>query len=151
MSTKSLLSQLEAVNIKITPGAIEILKNSKIPANMVVKELNKKWKGRTKPITVKDAIDLMLNSNKYQQISKQLHKELKARGNGFISVPRRYRHSFYTLKQFQEPVSAGQVAKITKLKTNTERVYLNFLASEGIIKKIKGKKDKILYLIPKLE
>ena len=53
MSTKSLLSQLEAVNIKITPGAIEILKNSKIPANMVVKELNKKWKGRTKPITVK--------------------------------------------------------------------------------------------------
>ena len=151
MSTKSLLSQIEAVNIEITPGAIEILKNSKIPASMVVNELKKKWKGRTKPITVKDAIDLMLNSNKYQQISKQLHKELKARGNEFISVPRRYRHSFYTLKQFQEPVSAGQVAKITKRKTNTERVYLNFLASEGIIKKIKGKKDKILYLIPKLE
>ncbi|MHA1944644.1 MAG: hypothetical protein ACXAC6_04395 [Candidatus Hodarchaeales archaeon] len=148
MSTKSLLSQLEAVNVKITPGAIEILKNSKIPANMIIKELTKKWKGRTKPITVKDAIDLMLNSNKYKEISKQLHKELKARGDDFISVPRLYRHSFYTLKQFQEPVSAGQVAKITKRKTNTERVYLNFLASEGIIEKIKGKNDKILYLIP---
>jgi Fic family protein len=148
MSTKSLLSQLEAVNIDITPGAMEILKNSKIPPKMIIKELTKKWKGRTKPITVKDAIDLMLTSDKYEQISKQLHKELKARGNEFVSVPRRYRHSFYTLKQFKEPVSAGQVAKITKRKTNTEKVYLNFLASEGIIKKIKGKNDKILYLIP---
>ncbi len=148
MSTKSLLSQLEAVNLQITPGAIEILKNSKIPASMIIKDLTKKWKSRTKPITVKDAIDLMLNSDKYEQISKQLHKELKSRVNGFISVPRRYRHSFYTLKQFKEPVSAGQVAKITRRKTSTERVYLNFLASKGIIEKIKGKNDKILYLIP---
>ena len=148
MPTKSLLNQLKATKIQITPGAIEILKNSKIPTSMIVNDLTKKWKNRTKPITVKDAIDLMLSSEKYEQISKQLHKEIKTRKKAFISVPRKYRHSFYTLKQFKEPVTAGQVAKKTKRKTNTERVYLNYLAAEGFVNKTKGKDNKILYLIP---
>ncbi len=147
MPRKNLLSKLESAKIQITPGAIEILENSNVPTSMLFKDLTQIWKGRTKPITVKDAIDLMLNSDKYVQISKKVHKELKARQVGFIDVPRRYRHSFYTLKRFKEPVSAGQVAKVTRRKTATERIYLDFLVSDGIIKKIKTKKGKILYLI----
>ena len=147
MSNKKLLSQLESAKIQITPGAIEILNNSNIPTSMLYKDLNQIWKGRTKPISVKDAIDLMLNSDKYVQISKKVHKELKARQDAFIEVPRRYRQSFYTLKRFKKPVSAGQVAKVTRRKTATERVYLNFLVTEGIVKKIKNQNDKILYSI----
>ena len=147
MSRKKLLSQLENAKIQITPGAIEILNNSNIPTSMLYKDITQIWKGRTKHITVKDAIDLMLNSDKYVQISRKVHKELKARQDGFIEVPRRYRQSFYTLKRFKEPVSAGQVAKVTRRKTATERVYLNFLVSEGIVKKIKTQNSKILYSI----
>jgi hypothetical protein len=147
MSRKNLLSQLENAKIQITPGAIEILNNSNIPTSMLYKDITQIWKGRTKPITVKDAIDLMLNSDKYVQIAKKVHKELKAREDGFIEVPRLYRQSFYTLKRFKEPVSAGQVAKLTRRKTATERVYLNFLVSEGIVKKIKTQNSKILYSI----
>ncbi|MHA1207387.1 MAG: hypothetical protein ACTSSO_07460 [Candidatus Hodarchaeales archaeon] len=147
MSKKNLLSQLENAKIQITPGAIEILNNSNIPTSMLYKDITQIWKGRTKPITVKDAIDLMLNSDKYVQIAKKVHKELKARQDGFIEIPRLYRRSFYTLKRFKEPVSAGQVAKLTRRKTATERVYLNFLVSEGIVKKIKTQNSKILYSI----
>jgi hypothetical protein len=148
MSRKNLVGQLESAKIQITPGAIEVLKNSNVPTDMIIKDLTKVWKGRTTPISVKDAVELMLNSDKYAQMSKNVHKELKARQENFISVPRRYRHSFYTLKRFKEPVSAGQVAKITRRKTATERVYLNFLVSEGIVEKVQTKDDKILYLIP---
>ena len=151
MSRKNLLSQLEKAKIQITPGAIEILKNSNVPMSMLLKDLTRICKGRSKPITVKDAINLMLNSDKYVQISKKVHKELKARRKDFIEVPRQYLHSFYTLKRFKGPVSAGQVAKITRRKTATERIYLNFLVSEGIVKKTKTEKDKILYLVPKLD
>ncbi|MCK4849014.1 MAG: hypothetical protein KAT16_08325 [Candidatus Heimdallarchaeota archaeon] len=148
MSRKNLLSQLESAKIQVTPGAIEILKNSNVPTSMLIKDLAKIWKGRTKPVTVKDAINLMLNSDKYVQISKQVHKELKTRKKDFIDVPRRYRHSFYTLKRFKEPVSAGQVAKITRRKTATERIYLDYLVSEGIIEKRRTSINKILYSVP---
>jgi len=148
MSKNNLVSQLENAKIQITPGAIEILKNSNVPVSMLFEDLTQIWKGRDKPITIKDAIDLMLNSDKYVQISKKLHKELKARQKDFIEVPRQYRHSFYTLKRFKEPVSAGQVAKVTRRKTGTERIYLNFLVTQGIVKKTKTQNNKILYLIP---
>ena len=148
MSRKNLLTQLENAKIQITPGALEILKNSNVPTSMLFKDLTQIWKDRNKPITVKDAIDLMLNSDKYVQLSKKVHKELKAKRKGFIEVPRQYRQSFYTLKKFKEPVSAGQVAKITRRKTATERIYLNSLVSEGFVKKTKTQNDKIHYSIP---
>jgi len=148
MPKKNLSGQLKNVKIQITPGAIEILNNSNVPTSMIIQDITKIWKDRTKPVTVKDAIDLMLNSDKYVQISKKVHKELKARQDDFIDVPRRYRHSFYTLKRLKKPASAGQVAKVTRRKSATERIYLDFLVSVGIIKKKKVQNGKTLYLIP---
>ena len=96
-------------------------------------------------------IDLMLNSDKYVQLSRKLHKELKEKVEEISSVPRVLRRTYFTLKRLEAPISAGQVSQITHRKTSTERVYLNKLTKAGLVKKIMTKKDKIHYSIIKLK
>ena len=147
MSNEELIKELEKSNIHVTPSAIEVLNNSNVPVDMLIQDLKKLYKGKTKPLTVKNAIDLMLNSDKYVQFAKKLRKELKTRTEDFIDVPRKYRRSYYTLKRINEPVSAGQVANRTKRKTATEKQYLDFLVSTGFVTKIQTENNKILYLV----
>jgi Fic family protein len=147
MPQLELFQELDRINIQITPGATEILKNSNVPLSMLLQEIKKKWKGKTQAITVKDAIEIMLTSDRYAKISRKVQKELKTKVTEAITVPRIYRKTYYTLKRYNMPVTAGQVAQITHRKTNTERIYLNKLVEAGYLKKSSGKKKKTLYFI----
>ncbi len=149
MSKPDLLSELERLKIQITPGASEVLKNSKVPQAMLVKEIKKRWKQNSSALTVKDAINLMLNSDKYVQISKTVHKELKTLVDETSAVPRLLRKTFFALKKANTPATAGRISQITRRKTNTERVYLNKLTELGLIKKGRTNKNKIHYSILK--
>ncbi|PWI47544.1 hypothetical protein CEE45_11480 [Candidatus Heimdallarchaeota archaeon B3_Heim] len=151
MSEPDLSVELESLKIQITPGATEVLLNSNVPQAMLVKEIKKRWEKDTTALTVKDAIDLMLNSDKYVQLSRKLHKELKEKVEEISSVPRILRRTYFTLKRLEAPISAGQVSQITHRKTSTERVYLNKLAKAGLVKKVTTKKNKIHYSIIKLK
>ena len=149
MSKPDLVSTLEGLKIQITPGATEVLMNSKVPHSMLVKEIKKRWQEDHSALTVKDAIDLMLNSDKYIQLSQKVHQELKEKVEETSTVPRLLRRTYFTLKQFNTPVSAGQISRITHRKTSTERVYLNRLTKAGLVKKYSKKNKKIHYSIIK--
>ena len=151
MSDSDLFTELTHLKVQITPGAAEVLKNSNVPKAMILKEVKKMWIDKSDAITVKDAINLMLNSDKYIQLSRKVHKELKEKVKTTIQVPRLLRRSFYSLKQFDKPVTAGQVAQRTHRKTSTERIYLNELAAKGLISKSQGKTDKTLYSISEMD
>ena len=151
MSESNLFTELKQLKIQITPGAAEVLKNSNVPKAMILKEVKERWIDKSDAITVKDAINLMLNSDKYIQLSRKVHKELKEKVKTSIQVPRLLRRSFYSLKQFDKPVTAGQVAQRTHRKTSTERIYLNELAAKGLISKSQGKTDKTLYSISEMD
>ncbi len=151
MSESNLFKELKQLKIQITPGAAEVLKNSNVPKAMILKEVKKKWIDKSDAITVKDAINLMLNSDKYIQLSRKVHKELKEKVQPSIQVPRLLRRSFYTLKNFDNPVTAGQVAQRTHRKTSTERIYLNKLAAKGFVSKIQDKNSKTLYSISEMD
>ncbi|MHA1975503.1 MAG: hypothetical protein ACW98F_02845 [Candidatus Hodarchaeales archaeon] len=151
MSKPDLASKLRHMKIQITPGANEVLMNSNVPQAMLVKEIKKRWKIDPSALTVKDAIDLMLSSDKYVQVSQKLHKELKEKVEETSAVPRLLRKTYFTLKQLNIPASAGQVSRITRRKTNTERVYLNKLTKVGLVKKFSTKNNKIHYSIIKLK
>ncbi|MHA1993074.1 MAG: hypothetical protein ACW97Z_00870 [Candidatus Hodarchaeales archaeon] len=149
MSKPDLSKELERLKIQITPSAAEVLMNSKVPHAMLVKEIKKRWEKDTSALTVKDAIDLMLNSDKYVKLSQTVHKELKEKVEETSTVPRLLRKTYFTLKKLSGPVTAGQVSRITRRKTNTEQVYLNRLTKLGLIKKDLLKNNKIHYLIIK--
>jgi Fic family protein len=151
MSELDLFAELEQIKIQITPGAAEVLKNSNIPEAMILKEVKRNWKNKSKAITVKDAINLMLNSDKYVQISQKVHKELKETAQISEQVPRLLRRSFFTLKQFNKPVTAGQIAQRTHRKTSTERVYLNKLVAQGFVVKNQRKDNKSVYSLTVIE
>ncbi len=149
MSKPDLLSELEQLKIQITPGATEVLKNSNVPHAMLIEEIKRHWKKDSSALTVKDAIDLMLNSDKYVQMSQTVHKELKKRIEETSIVPRLLRKTYFTLKRFNTPVSAGQVSRITRRRKNTEKVYLNKLTNIGLVKKTTRPDNKIHYSIIK--
>ncbi len=149
MSKPDLSKELERLKIQITPSAAEVLMNSKVPYAMLVKEIKKRWEKDTSALTVKDAIDLMLNSDKYVKLSQTVHEELKEKVEETSTVPRLLRKTYFTLKKLSGPVTAGQVSRITRRKTNTEKVYLNRLTKLGLIKKDLLKNNKIHYLIIK--
>jgi hypothetical protein len=150
MSELDLFAELEQIKIQITPGAVEVLKNSNIPEAMILKEIKYSWKNKSKAITVKDAINLMLNSDKYVQISQKVHKELKETAQISEQVPRLLRRSFFTLKKFDKPVTAGQVAQRTHRKTSTERIYLDKLVAQGFVVK-NQRKNKSVYSLTIVE
>ena len=147
MSELDLLAELKQIKIQITPGAAEVLKNSNIPDAMILKEVRSKWKNKSETITVKDAINLMLNSDKYVQMSRGVHKELKEIAELSKQIPRLLRRSFFTLKHFDTPVTAGQIAQRTRRKTTTEKIYLNKLAEQGFVTKKKRKDNKSVYSV----
>ncbi|MHA2289014.1 MAG: hypothetical protein ACXABG_09525 [Promethearchaeota archaeon] len=149
MSKPDLSSELESLKIQITPGAAEVLMNSNVPHAMLIKEIRKRWENDTSTLTVKDAIDLMLNSDKYVKMSLTVHAELKEKIEETSTVPRLLRKTYFTLKQLTDPASAGEISRITRRKTNTERVYLNKLTKLGLIKKTIRKNNKTHYSIIK--
>ena len=135
MSEADLLTELKALDFQITPSALEVIKNSHMQINDLLTGIKTSWKSKEKIITVKEAINLILDSRQ-AGISREIASEIKAHEK-FIPVPRHLRRTYAVLKRFEEPVTAGYVARITHRKKATEEIYLNQLVKSGFVEKKK--------------
>ena len=140
MSEADLLNELKAIDFQITPSALEVIKNSHVQINDLLTGIKTSWKSKEKIITVKEAINLILDSRE-AGISREIALEIKAHEK-FVPVPRHLRRTYTVLKRFEEPVTAGYVARITHRKKTTEEIYLNQLVKNGFVKKKKQKGRK---------
>ncbi|MFX0084978.1 MAG: hypothetical protein ACFFAU_04825 [Candidatus Hodarchaeota archaeon] len=145
MSENDLLSKLKANNFQVTPGALEVFKNSHIPVNDLVNDIVLSWGDDEKIITTKKAIKVMLNSQKFSIFSKEIVSEIKERAAATVVVPRHLMRTYAIMKRFGESsVTPGQIARISRRKKNTEKIYLEQLVKEGYVKK-RIKNSKALY------
>ncbi|MFW9904626.1 MAG: hypothetical protein ACFFFH_09860 [Candidatus Thorarchaeota archaeon] len=133
MSETDLLDKLKAIDFQITPGALEVIKNSHMQINDLLTGIETSWKSKEKIITVKEAINLILDSRQ-AGISREIASEIKTHKK-FVPVPRYLRRTYTILKRFEEPVTAGYVSRISHRKKTTEEIYLNQLAKDGFVKK----------------
>ncbi|MFX0050498.1 MAG: hypothetical protein ACFE8U_04310 [Candidatus Hermodarchaeota archaeon] len=146
MAAKELVNKLKSIDFQVTPGALEIINSSRIPVDELIEEIYDSWKEDEKLITVKRAINLILvikKSPKYAATSKEVISELKSRFKEEPKVSRLLRRTYFTLKHFDNPVTAGHIARITRRKKITEKLYLNQLVQQGLVKKVRkeGKED----------
>ena len=145
MSESDFLDKLKAIDFQITPGALEVIKNSHVQINDLLTGIEISWKREEKIITVKEAINLILSS-KHAEVSRAIVSEIKAHEK-FIPVPRRLRRTYTILKRFDKPVTAGYVARITHRKKSTEEIYLNQLVITGFVRKERKAGKKAHYRV----
>ena len=148
MSESNFLAKLKALDFQITPGALEVIKNSHVPFGDLIADIQKFWEGEEKIITVKEAINLMVRSREDIAISREVVSEIKARKE-YVPVPRQFRRTYTILKRFEQPVTAGYVARITHRKKSTEEIYLNQLVKLGFVTEIQKDNEKKRYHIKK--
>ncbi|MFX0206555.1 MAG: hypothetical protein ACFFDT_11270 [Candidatus Hodarchaeota archaeon] len=145
MSESDLLDKLKAMDFQITPSALEVIKNSHIQIKDLLNGIEHSWKSEKKIITVKEAINLILDS-RHAGISREIASEIKAHEK-FIPISRRLRRTYTILKGFEKPVTAGHVARITHRKKTTEEIYLNQLVIDGFVKKERKERKRTYYRI----
>lgn len=148
MAESELLSKLKANNFKVTPGAMEVLKNSHIPVNDLVNDIAISWGDEERIITTKKAIRVMLNSQKFSIFSKEITEEIKKKVEPVVVVPRHLMRTYAIMKRFgNTPVIPGRIAQITHRKKETEKIYLEELVKNGFIKKKLKEKNQYFYQI----
>jgi hypothetical protein len=148
MSENDLLSKLKANNFQVTPGALEVLKNSHIPVDDLVNDISLSLGDDERIITTKKAIKVMLNSQKYSVFSKEVVSEIKSRTAITVVVPRHLMRTYAIMKRFgKSPVTPGQIASISHRKKATEKIYLEELAKEGYVKRHLKGLNEIYYQI----
>ncbi|MFX1282507.1 MAG: hypothetical protein ACFFB5_02590 [Promethearchaeota archaeon] len=147
MSESDFLDKLKALDFQITPSALEVIKNSHMQINDLLTGIERSWKNDTKIITVKEAINLILDSRQ-AGISREIASEIKAHER-FIPIPRRFRRTYSILRRFEKPVTAGHIARISHRKKITETIYLNQLVIDGFVKKEEKGNKGIFYQIVK--
>lgn len=148
MSEKDLLKKLEANNFQVTPGALEVFKNSHIPVNELVNDITLSWTTEERVITTKRAVKVMLNSQKFSVFSREIIQEIKSRTKQSIVVPRHLMRTYSIMKRFSnKTVKAGQIAQITHRKKATEKIYLEELVKQGFAQKITDESNEIYYQI----
>jgi hypothetical protein len=148
MAESELLSKLKANNFKVTPGAMEVLKNSHIPVNDLVNDIAISWGDEERIITTKKAIRVMLNSQKFSIFSKEITEEIKKKVEPVVVVPRHLMRTYAIMKRFgNTPVIPGRIAQITHRKKETEKIYLEELVKNGFIKKKLKEKNQYSYQI----
>jgi len=145
MSETDLIDKLKAMDFQITPSALEVIKNSHMQINDLLTGIETSWKSKEKIITVKEAINLILDSRQ-AGITREIVSEIKAHEK-FVPVPRQLRRTYTILKRFEEPVTAGHIARITHRKKTTEKIYLNRLVKDGFAKKERKGRKAIHYWI----
>ncbi|UCG90159.1 MAG: hypothetical protein JSU57_00090 [Candidatus Heimdallarchaeota archaeon] len=145
MSESELLDKLKAMDFQITPGALEVIKNSHMQISDLLTGIEHSWKSDQKIITVKEAINLILNSRQ-AGISREIVSEIKTHEK-FVPIPRRLRRTYTILKRLEKPVTAGHIARITHRKKTTEQIYLNQLVIDGFVKKERTGNKGIYYRI----
>lgn len=145
MSETDLIDKLKAMDFQITPSALEVIKNSHLQINDLLTGIETSWKSKEKIITVKEAINFILDSRQ-AGISREIVSEIKAHEK-FIPVPRQLRRTYTILKRFERPVTAGHIARITHRKKTTEEIYLNQLVKDGLVKKKREGRKAIRYWI----
>jgi Fic family protein len=133
MSETNLIDKLKAMDFQITPSALEVIKNSHMQIDDLLTGIKTSWKSKEKIITVKEAINLILDSRQ-AGISREIASEIKSHEK-FVPVPKHLRRTYSILKRFEEPVTAGYVARITHRKKATEEIYLNQLVKSGFVKR----------------
>ncbi len=146
MSESNFLAKLKALDFRITPGALEVMKNSHVPLGDLIADIQKFWEEEERIITVKKAINLMVRSQRDIAISREVVSEIKAREK-YIPVPRQLRRTYTILKRFEKPVTAGYIARITHRKMTTEEIYLNQLVKLGFVTEIQKGNEKKRYQI----
>ena len=145
MLESDLLSRLEQLDFKITPGALQVLENSHITPEEIIEDIREHWNPeKEKIITVKEAINFMLESSKFAKISLELKKEIKSRKKP-NDLPMKYQKTFNILKKLNRKATAGEVARFTRRKGNTESIYLNNLVKLGYVSKTVSKNNKSNY------
>ena len=145
MSETELLDKLKELDFQITPSALEVIKNSHMQINDLLTGIETSWKSKEKIITVKEAINLILDSRQ-AGISREIASEIKTHEK-FVPIPRHLRRTYTILKRFEEPVTAGYVARISHRKKTTEEIYLNQLVRDGFVKKEQEGRKAIRYQI----
>ena len=145
MSDENLLTQLEKNNFKITPGALEIFKNSHIPIDDLITDILKNWVNKKRLITVKSAINILLTSRKVDVISREITAEIKEKFT-YIEAPRYLQRTFSILKRLNSPAQAGNVAQISHRKKETEKKYLEQLFKLNFINR-KEEKGRIFFML----
>lgn len=148
MSEKDLLKKLEANDFQVTPGALEVLKNSHISVNELVNDITQSWTNEERIITTKRAVKIMLSSQKFSVFSREIVQEIKSRTKHSIVVPRHLMRTYAIMKRFSnKTVKAGQIAQITHRKKATEKIYLDELVQKGFAKKESDESNEIYYQI----
>jgi Fic family protein len=148
MSENELLRKLEANDFQVTPGALEVFKNSHISINDLVKDITLSWDTEERIITTKRAVKVMLNSQKFSVFSREIAQEIKSRAKQTIVVPRHLMRTYSIIKRFNNnTVNAGQIAQITHRKKATEKIYLEELVKKGFVKKHTDKPNDDYYQI----
>ena len=139
MYKNNLVAKLKATEYSFSPGALEVLKNSHIPIDDLLAAIEQFWKGEE--IKIREAINIMLTT-KQAGVSKEIASEIKARRE-YLDIPKRFRRTYTVLKQFDQPVTAGYISRITHRKRVTEQLYLNHLVKLGFVTKNKKARYKI--------
>jgi len=150
MVDNELVGKLKTIDFQITPGALEIINSSKIPAKDLINELSDDWGEEKKIITVRNAINLVLTikkSPRFVAASKEVISELKTQFEKEPDIPRLLRRTYFTLKKYNTPVTAGHISRVTHKKKNTEMIYLSKLINLGFVKKEQRKDNKIYYCL----
>ncbi len=147
MPESDLLSRLEQIGFQITPGALQVLENSHITPKEIIEDIKEHWTpNKARIITVKEAINFMLESSKFAKISQELKKEIKARAKP-SELPIKYQKTYNVLKKLNYEVTAGEVARFTHRKRNTETIYLNNLLELGLVSKTTSNDGKSRYKV----
>lgn len=138
-----MLDKLKGIGFQVTPSALEVINGSRLPIEEIVTELSGSWKDSNKVLTVEKTITLVLMIK--NRIKESLPPPTAAKTSFIPEVPRLLRRTFFALKQFKGPVTAGYIVRKTHRKKSTETVYLNKLVTLGFITKEKREDDQIVY------
>ncbi|MHA1974798.1 MAG: hypothetical protein ACTSW1_17505 [Candidatus Hodarchaeales archaeon] len=147
MSKDTFKKELEKTGLNITPGALEVLKNSHISVTELKKTLTHIKRNKSKVITVRKAIDMILDikESKYKELG--IISELKHRSTvNNLSKP--LQKTFYTLIRLGKASLPGHVSKITHRRKKTEKRYLSILSELGLVQRVE-KGEKIYFIIQK--
>jgi hypothetical protein len=133
MPENDFLEKIKEMGFQITPSALEVVKNSHIEPDQLIKEINQKWTEKEKIITVNKAINIILSSSEYVDTVKKITDEIKKYIPSEPAIPRKLRLTYFVLKKSQKTLLAGDVARITHRKRKTEQIYLNQLTDLNYI------------------
>ncbi|MHA1227644.1 MAG: hypothetical protein ACTSPV_12935 [Candidatus Hodarchaeales archaeon] len=144
MSEDVFKEELEGTGLEITPSALEVFKNSYIAPNELIKALINIKNEKQKVITVRKAIDIILEINEHKYKERRLISELKLKTE-LKKLPKPLQRTLKALIKLNRPSLPGDISRITHRRKKTEKRYLTMLSDLGFVQQIE-KEQKVYFM-----